>query len=59
MYQGWRPSTLGPRWASEEVDEGGPVSALFKIFFGKKQEKPLGFDRIDETTNPESYRATT
>lgn len=31
-------------------DEKGPVEALFGLFFGKKVDKPLGFERINEET---------
>jgi hypothetical protein len=45
--------------AEEEGAGGGIISGLFSIFFGKKEAKPLGFDRISVESSPEVYPATT
>lgn len=55
---------LTRRGASEEGGGGGGgggglVDKLFGLFFGKKEERPLGFDRISVETSPEVYPAVT
>ena len=52
-----RPA-LTRRGASEEGGGGSLVDKLFGLFFGKKEERPLGFDRISVETSPEVYPAT-
>lgn len=57
-------SSLRPRAASPNDDESNPapptvVDRLFSLFFGAKEAKPLGFDRISVEKSPEVYPATT
>jgi len=58
------PSSLVPRAASPNDDESNSppptvVDRLFSLFFGAKEAKPLGFDRISVEKSPEVYPATT
>jgi hypothetical protein len=58
------PSSLLPRAASPDNDDANPppptvVDRLFSLFFGAKEAKPLGFDRISVEKSPEVYPATT
>jgi hypothetical protein len=57
-------SSLLPRAASPNDEDQNPppptvVDRLFSLFFGAKEAKPLGFDRISVEKSPEVYPATT